>query len=116
MCIRACCTVKITEEKIKQYAVLSGDHNPIHHERGQAKKSGYNRPIAHGMLLMGIGAELLTSLDKDGLHVSEYEMRFLKPVYVNDEVQLIAIPNNRTDWIDIRGYVKGSNVLKGKAR
>ncbi|WP_156290574.1 MaoC/PaaZ C-terminal domain-containing protein [Oceanobacillus salinisoli] len=50
----------------------------------------FKRPIAYGMLIMGVGAEICFTLFEPRFFVSEYEMNFLKPVFVNDEIQLIG--------------------------
>ena len=116
MCVRVSRTVTITEEMVKQYAFLSGDTNPIHQDPQEAKKYQFQRPIAHGMLVMGFGVEIVTALAGKNCVVSEYEMNFLKPVFVNDSVQLIAEQRSDSNWVEIIGIASGEKVVKGKAR
>ena len=65
MCVGISCSITLTEEKIKQYAFLSGDVNPIHLDSKEAKRFGFKAPIAHGMLTMGLsfgsGVELYSA-------------------------------------------------------
>ncbi|WP_085992273.1 MaoC/PaaZ C-terminal domain-containing protein [Oceanobacillus senegalensis] len=116
MCVRVDRTVRLTEEIVRKYAFLSGDDNPIHQDSQEAQKYMFQRPIAHGMLVMGFGAELVTALAGEHCSVSEYEMNFLRPVFVNDSVQLIAEDRNDSNWIEIRGIANGEKVVKGRAR
>ncbi|RDW19715.1 MaoC/PaaZ C-terminal domain-containing protein [Oceanobacillus chungangensis] len=116
MCIRVGHTVTITEEMVKQYAFLSGDNNPIHQDPQEAKKYHFQKPIAHGMLVMGFGAEIVAALAGRNCVISEYELNFVNPVFVNDSVQLIAEKRENSNWVEIRGIVSGVTVVKGKAK
>ncbi|WP_259344998.1 MaoC/PaaZ C-terminal domain-containing protein [Vibrio diabolicus] len=40
----------ITDADIKQFAGLSGDHNPVHLDEVYAAESRYKRRIAHGLI------------------------------------------------------------------
>lgn len=56
---------KITEEEVEQYAVVSGDNNPIHLDLEAAKQQGFSNKIVHGMLtaakvLRMVSNEILT--------------------------------------------------------
>lgn len=116
MCVRTSCKVVLTEEKVKQYTLLSGDQNQIHHVEKIAKQYKYRRPIAHGMLIMGIGAELCSTRCESNMMISDYEMHFLQPVYVNDELKLIVERKNDLQWLEIRGTVEGVQVARGRVR
>lgn len=41
----------ITEDKIKLFANVSGDYNPIHLDEAYAENSKFGKRIAHGMLV-----------------------------------------------------------------
>jgi len=51
----------ITAEQLVRYSGASGDFNPIHtvHQAGVA--AGHNGVIAHGMLIMGFVAQMITN-------------------------------------------------------
>jgi 3-hydroxybutyryl-CoA dehydratase len=82
-------TFQITEKDVEQYAVVSGDHNPIHLDLEAAKQQGFTNKIAHGMLTV---AKVLSVLSNEVLTpqelLSHYEFTFIAPVYVGDRVTL----------------------------
>ena len=90
MCVGISCSITLTEEKIKQYAFLSGDFNQIHLDQEEAERFGFKAPIAHGMLTMGLALEVASSFTQKGMRVSEYEMQFIKPIFQNDTIQIVA--------------------------
>jgi len=51
-------TVEFTRDQIRAYAEASGDHNPIHLDDEFARQVGLPGVIAHGMLQMGLMANL----------------------------------------------------------
>ena len=61
MCVRIRRSFTITSEMIRNYAVLSGDHNAIHLDANEAERYGFQAPIAHGMLTMALTKTLQTS-------------------------------------------------------
>jgi acyl dehydratase len=51
----------ITRTHLVRYAGASGDFNPLHYDQTFAKMIGMKNIIAHGMLIMGIAGEAITS-------------------------------------------------------
>ena len=51
----------ITRTHLVRYAGASGDFNPLHHDQTFVKMIGMKNVIAHGMLIMGIVGEAITS-------------------------------------------------------
>lgn len=111
MCIRISHKLTVTEEKIKQYALLSGDNNPIHLEQGEAASLGFQAPVAHGVLTMGLVMEVASDYMEKGMRISVYEMRFLKPVYQNETLEITTDAERVADGIQIR--ISGEQV-RGK--
>ena len=76
----------ITRTHLVRYAGASGDFNPLHHDESFIKMIGMDNVIAHGMLIMGIAGEAITSwIDKRNLR--KFNARFLSmtgPVDWND--------------------------------
>lgn len=50
----------VTETQLVRYSGASGDFNPIHTVHQAGVDAGYDGVIAHGMLIMGFAAELIT--------------------------------------------------------
>ncbi|MFM8254197.1 MAG: MaoC/PaaZ C-terminal domain-containing protein [Actinomycetota bacterium] len=75
-------TMTVNREKLRAYAMASGDHNPIHLDEEFAKSVGLPNVIAHGMYTMALAGEairLWVGSDKD---ILEFSTRFTKPVVV----------------------------------
>ena len=75
-------TMTVNREKLRAYAMASGDHNPIHLDEEFAKSVGLPNVIAHGMYTMALAGEAIrrwVGSDKD---VVEFSTRFTKPVVV----------------------------------
>ncbi|MDP4107215.1 MAG: MaoC family dehydratase [Bacillota bacterium] len=116
MCVRISRTFTITEEKINQYACLSGDFNPIHLNQKEAERAGFPAPIAHGMLTMGLALEITSFFTEKGLKISTYDMQFLKPVFRNDTIHIVAEQKqkNATSYITLEGFKGTERVICGK--
>ena len=80
-------TNKITDESVRNFADLSGDHNPVHLDEGYAQQSRYKRRIAHGLLSSSFFSALFgTELPGQGCVYASQSLRFKRPVYINDIV------------------------------
>ncbi|SIS43724.1 MaoC like domain-containing protein [Salimicrobium flavidum] len=90
MCIRTSYKFSITEEAIEQYAALSGDDNPVHLDSKEARKQGFQAPIAHGLLTMGLTMNVISPFLDKGMTIREYEVQFLQPVYRNETVEVMV--------------------------
>lgn len=80
---------KIIEEEVEQYAVVSGDNNPIHLDIETAKQQGLSNKIVHGMLVAAkvlrmISGEILTPQE----WVCQHDFTFTSPVYLGDQITL----------------------------
>ena len=80
-------TKVITSEDILKFAEVSTDTNPLHIDEEAAKKGLFGRRVAHGILVSGlISAVLGTKLPGEGPIYLGQDLRFKKPVFVNDEI------------------------------
>jgi acyl dehydratase len=100
-----------------QYASLSGDFNPIHLDQDEAERSGFKAPIAHGMLTMGLSLDIVSSFTKKGMMVFTFQMQFLKPIYMNETIHLVAKIMLEGEIVDL--FIEGRNneneeVVRGK--
>lgn len=74
---------------------LCGDANPLHADPQVAHAAGFERPLLHGMAVMGVAAHavLHSVLDHDAARLAAMQVRFTAPALPGDTL--------RTDlWID----------------
>lgn len=88
MCIPFIYNINITDEQVKQYALLSGDDNPIHLSEVKANKQGFKHPIVHGLLTMGLITQVASEFIRQGATISTYHMDFIAPVYLNEHLNI----------------------------
>lgn len=82
---------EITDELIRGFAELSGDHNPIHLDETFAATTRFGRRIAHGMLSGAfISAVLGEEFRERRIVYLSQSMRFVAPVYINDLITTTA--------------------------
>jgi len=78
---------EITDELIKKFAEVSGDHNPIHLDEDFAKNTRFGRRIAHGMLSGAfISAVLGNEFKERKIVYLSQTMKFVAPVFIGDTV------------------------------
>jgi 3-hydroxybutyryl-CoA dehydratase len=85
----------VTDELVRSFAELSGDHNPIHLDEGFAATTRFGRRIAHGMLS---GAFISTVLgfefrERKIVYLSQ-TMKFVAPVFLDDTITTTATVTN----------------------
>ena len=79
-------SLPITRTQLVRYAGASGDFNPLHHDQTFIKIIGMKNIIAHGMLIMGIAGEAITSWIENK-YLRKFNARFLsmtEPVELDD--------------------------------
>ena len=77
--------VHLTRDSLVRYAGASGDFNPIHYRDDVATGVGLPGVIAHGMLTMGLAVQPVVDWAGDPARVSDYQVRFTRPVVVDPE-------------------------------
>jgi acyl dehydratase len=80
----------VTETDIVNFAGLSGDFNPIHVDHEFAKSTPFQKPIAHGLLVLAIGSGLGVYCPpmRTLAFLSIREWHFRNPVFVGDTLKL----------------------------
>lgn len=78
-------TVHLTRESLVRYAGASGDFNPIHYRDDIAAEVGLPGVLAHGMLTMGLASSVVVSALGDSARITEYGVRFTRPVVVDPQ-------------------------------
>ena len=81
----------VMREDLVRYAGASGDFNPIHWSERFAVGVGLPNVIAHGMLTMALGGQLVTAWAGDPAAVVGYSVRFTRPVVVPDDDEGVAV-------------------------
>ena len=77
----------ITEVEILLFALVSGDHNPIHLDAEYAERSLFGKRIAHGFLIGSlISAVLGNALPGPGSIYLGQTLKFLAPIHIGDTV------------------------------
>lgn len=80
-------TWTVQQDDLLRYAAAARDFNKIHYDAAAAKAFGFDRPIAHGMLNLGL--VLARVADIVGVDaISSSTTRFSAPAYVGAEVTL----------------------------
>lgn len=102
------------------FAVLSGDNNPIHTDPGFCSGTRFGRTVAHGLLLFSVLRGLIEQLVPDG-PLSEVEVMFPAPTYSGEPMQFsVSVSCQAEDDIKLHLEVKrmGDGVVtcQGHAR
>lgn len=69
---------------------LTGDDNPLHLDPEFARRSGFDRPIAHGLCTLGFGARMGVIAADPSADIAEINCRFISPVYPGEKLRLEA--------------------------
>ena len=84
-------TREVTDELIRDFAELSGDHNPIHLDEGFARSTRFGERIAHGMLSGAfISAVLGNEFEARKIVYLGQTMRFTAPTFIGDIITTTA--------------------------
>lgn len=78
-------TREVTDALIREFASLSGDHNPIHLDEEFARATRFGQRIAHGMLSGAfISAVLGNEFKNRKIVYLSQTMRFTAPTFIGD--------------------------------
>jgi len=84
-------TREVTDELIRAFADLSGDHNPIHLDNEFARSTRFGQRIAHGMLSGAFISAVLGNEFRDRKIVYLGQtMRFTAPTFIGDTITTTA--------------------------
>ena len=101
---------KFSGETVAAFANLTGDFNGIHVKGDVAEKSLYRQPVVHGMLTASLLSTVMgMQLPGDGTVFQDFEVSFLLPVYLEDEIRaevvLVSCEEHPNHYV---GYLKGT--------
>lgn len=115
---------RFTREQITQFALLTGDTNPLHHDRQAAERASFGEIIASGQhtasQLMGLAASHFSRQD-DGVAREmlslNFNFSFQAPVFA-DQVLTLAWRVSRLELNTRRGgfiaHIDGSASVAGR--
>lgn len=113
----------ITDFDVKMFAGITGDFNPVHIDKEFAKNTLFKDRIAHGMLVSSLFSTVLgTQLPGEGAIYAGQELKFTKPVYLEDTITAtvtvteLDVEKNRVVLETIATNQNGDVVIKGFAR
>ena len=110
----------VTEQTIRAFADVSGDHNPVHLDPDYARGTMFKQCIAHGMLSAGfISAVVGMDLPGQGAIYVSQNLNFKAPVKIGDTVIstvkiLEILPKRRVRFSTVC-TVDGRLVVEGEA-
>lgn len=105
--------LRVSPGLIRRYAVVSGDHNPIHTNPVAAKLFGFPTVIAHGMFS---AAAVLANIEARLPDAVKYSVRFGKPLVLPGTAGLYIDETNDGWDISLRNVAKGYPYLTGTVR
>jgi acyl dehydratase len=89
---------------------LNGDRNPLHSDPESAKRSGFPRPILHGLCTYGVTCravlQAITGYDPD--QIMSHQVRFSAPVFPGDTITVDLWKDGSV--ISFEARVKDRNV------
>ena len=109
-------------QAVQAYAELTGDFNPVHFDAAYAAETIFGKPIVHGPLVLTLITTLFANeLPGPGSVYLSHNIKFLLPVYYNDEITavLTVLEINDKQHIFIETIAvnqNGERVIDGTAR
>ncbi len=104
---------RLTPKDARDFALLTGDFNPIHWLPPAAKAAGFNSVILHGFASMGRAAETLTA-EHYGGHLDALrtvDVRFTRPLVLPKQVGLYV---DDEDGVFVGDRPGGAAYLRGR--
>lgn len=114
---------EVTAEEVDSFARLSGDVNPLHLDDAFGQQHGFRGRVVHGALVSAFISRILgTELPGPGCLWLSQSMRFARPVYVADPIEVVVRVVHKSD--SLRTLVlettvenlRGETLLEGEAK
>jgi len=115
-------SLTVTDEHVRMYAEITGDHNPLHFDPAFAAATKFGRLVAQGGLTTGLlHALVATDLPGPGSVFLSQNWKFTAPVYIGDtitaEAEVLSVHDSKPVTrlgVRIRRQ-DGEVVLEGEA-
>ena len=99
------CTYKVTEDVYKAFQVVSGDRNPLHTNVDFAQAKGFAGCVMYGNILNCFVSHFVgMALPSDDVMIQTQDIQYHKPVFLNDEITLIAEVEEYSEAVRIINY------------
>ena len=101
-------TRTITDDDVRSFANLSGDKFYAHMDDEQARRGIFEKRVAHGYFIVSAAAGLFVDPSPDSPVLANYGMeglRFTKPVYIGDTIQVRLTVKQKTEKEDREGQI-----------
>jgi len=104
-------SVPVTEAKMQMFTQLSGDVNPLHLDKGFARKHGFPSRVVYGMLTASFYSTLAgVYLPGERCMLYEVDAKFTKPVVMD------ASPGEEAERLSVWGRIEEINEPFGFIR
>ncbi len=114
-------TFKISESVYNGFLSVFNDRNPVHVDSAYAQKLGFREKIMHGNILGGFLSYFIGEcLPVKNVVIHLQEIKYLKPVFLNDELNFSAKITEVHESVNAIGFsfvfenVQQVKVAKGK--
>ena len=108
----------LNDKHFAAFAAMTGDAHPLHYDPDYARRKGWEAPLAHGLMLLGLcalgAAPLSGELTESMIAMLGNEARYKRPAFVGDTVtpQFTVIAVEPKD--DRRGIVRLAIALRNQ--
>lgn len=115
-------SITVTNDHVKKFSEISGDHNPLHFDESFVSKTKFKRLVVQGGLTTGL-LHALVAMDMPGpgtVFLSQ-NWKFTAPVFINDtitaEAEVVSIHESKpVTQLKIKVTRQdGETVLEGEA-
>lgn len=84
-------SMRVTPERVRAYAEITGDRNPLHFDEEFATRTTFGRLVAHGGITTGILHALVAEdMPGPGTVFLSQNWKFTAPVFIGDEITATA--------------------------
>ena len=110
----------IDQARVNRYAQAANDPNPLHLETEQARNSQFGRPVAHGMLVLGVLSDAMAAAFGDrwaagGKLKVRWRAPALPPVTVTARAELKRVKDGVAFYDVVCEDESGQALLTGTA-
>ena len=116
----------LSDEHFAAFAAMTGDAHPLHYDADYARAKGWEAPLAHGLMLLGLcalgAAPISRELTQSMIAMLGNKARYRRPAFVGDTVTpqftVIAVEPKDNDRGIVRLAIslhnqRGEVVLEG---